>query len=172
MKRWIHSAKTVVEASWEFWHWYENLCPCAKEAVDKIAGIMNLPDYLECSDDELDRLYCFYTTQKRMVRRRFMPMAASTIIASINSLTEAQEELKYYDKEKVDFVKDCRDALNMDIYNNLDEYREDEDLAEANLSAIKEDYIQKAVDEDIMSEEEFEEIFALFDAIDIEWSEL
>ena len=171
MKRWIHAKEIKVEASWEFWNWYENLCPCAKEAVDKIALTLQLPDYLECSDDELDRLYCFYTTQKRMARRRFMPMCATTVLDSIESIEEVKKALAEYEPEQVDLVKHCIDALNKDINNNWELY-EDDDVAKINLTAIKDDYMMRALDEELMSEEDFEDIFALLDLMEKYWDEM
>ena len=68
-------------------------------------------------------------------------------------VSNARETLKQFSKEKVDFVRKAYDEVLADIGDAFNSERGD------NTSQIKNDYLSIAVEEDIMTAEEFETIY-------------
>lgn len=95
----------------------------------------------------------------------------SSIQEMTRKIQKAKQDLMKYDKEKVDYVRQCQDDIMQAI---SDSYREDEsgDLYEEpvgpKLSEIKRDYLVGAIEDDLMTEEEFDEIFDALDVLDLE----
>lgn len=80
----------------------------------------------------------------------------------------AKRDLVKHDREKVGFVRECQDEVNKAIQ---DSYAKNGDgyfnnALVTKISNIKNKFIEEAIDEDLMSEEEFEEIFDLLDIVD------
>lgn len=99
---------------------------------------------------------------KRWVR----PNSAYNQISKINS---AKRELEQYDSAKVDYVKECIDEITKAISDSYQ--REDDDRPVGPiLSEIKRDYLVGAIEDDLMTEEEFEDIYDLLDIISLELS--
>lgn len=96
---------------------------------------------------------------KRMIRS-----SVSNTIAKIN---KAKRELDNYSPEQVEYVQECQDEISKAIskYYEL----EDESVG-PRLSEIKRDYLVGAIEDDLMTEEEFDDIFALLDVIGLELS--
>lgn len=92
----------------------------------------------------------------------------ASISDQARKIQKAKDDLMKYDKEKVDYVRECQDEIMKAI---SDRYTEDEDLdypTGEKLSDIKRDYLVGAIEDDLMTEDEFEDIFALLDIVDIE----
>jgi len=82
---------------------------------------------------------------------------------------EAKDELAKYDKEKVDLVRRCQDDIMKAISDHYSEDHIDDDMPIGpGLSQIKNDWCEQALEDDIMTEEEFDDIFDLLDIISIE----
>lgn len=96
---------------------------------------------------------------------------ASKMSEMAAKIAEAKRELAQYDEEKVAYVRECQDEIMQAI---SDSYREDEsgDLYQEpvgpKLSEIKRDYLVGAIEDDLMTEEEFEDIFDAIDILDME----
>jgi len=89
----------------------------------------------------------------------------------IKRAAEAREELKKYPQEVVDYVKECREQIIDEI--NRHYYSGDTDVdtpVGSTLSAIKRDYMVGAIEDDMMTEEEFEEIYDCLDIISLEYA--
>ena len=98
---------------------------------------------------------------------------ASKMSQMAASIAEAKRELANYDQEKIDYVRRCQDDMMQAI---SDSYVEDEsgDLYQEpigpKLSEIKRDYLVGAIEDDLMTEEEFEDIYNLLDVVALEMS--
>ena len=96
---------------------------------------------------------------------------ASKMSEMAAKIAEAKRELAQYDEEKVAYVRECQDEIMQAI---SDSYREDEyvDLYQepvgSKLSEIKRDYLVGAIEDGMMTEEEFEAIFDALDILDLE----
>ena len=71
-------------------------------------------------------------------------------------VSNARETLKQFSKEKVDFVKKAYDEILSDIGDAFNSERG------TNTSQIKNDYISIAMEDDLMTAEEFETIYNAF----------
>lgn len=90
--------------------------------------------------------------------------AATTVSDMIGEVANAKQELKKFDKEKVQYVKDCyAEVLRAiaDYYEQDDEY----DITPVNVDTIKTDYLIGAIEDDLMTEDEFNYIYDLLDTI-------
>ncbi len=86
----------------------------------------------------------------------------------IKQISNAKRALSRYDKEKVDYVRECQEAITHVI---SDYYTQDEDYDRpigSKLSGIKKDYLIGAIEDDLMTEDEFEDIFDLIDVVNFE----
>lgn len=104
-------------------------------------------------------------------RRRSEVDAASNISISqlVKKVHQAKDELAKYDKEKVDFVLRCQDDIMKAISDHYSEEHIDDDMPIGpSLSQIKNDWCEQALEDDLMTEEEFDDIFNLLDIISIE----
>ena len=96
---------------------------------------------------------------------------ASKMSQMAASIAEARRELAQYDQSKVDYVRECQNEIMKAI---SDSYIEDEsgDIYQEpvgpKLSEIKRDYLVGAIEDDMMTEEEFEAIFDALDILDLE----
>lgn len=82
-----------------------------------------------------------------------------------SDVAQARRALKEYDSAKVDYVRECRDEMSKAVSDYL---MEDDTVSDINLSAIKTDYLLGAIEDELMSEEEFDAIFDLLDTIELE----
>ena len=100
---------------------------------------------------------------------------ASSIPKRVQDIQNAKRDLMKYDKEKVDYVRECQNEIMKAISDSY--FDEDDNFLEENkpvgsvLSEIKRDYLVGAIEDDLMTEDEFEDIFGLLDIIDIELAE-
>lgn len=96
----------------------------------------------------------------------------SSIQSDLQKINKAKQELAKYDQKKVEYVRQCQD----DIMDAISKYYTDEGFDEAsenvgsNLSEIKRDWMLGAIEDDLMTEEEFEDILDLIDIIDLEYA--
>ena len=95
---------------------------------------------------------------------------ANTISETAKKISDARKELEKYSDEQIKYVQECQDELASAISENY--AREDEGLDPVgpNLSEIKRDYMVGAIEDDLMTEEEFDEILDLLDIIGLELS--
>lgn len=94
---------------------------------------------------------------------------AASIPDQIKKIRDAQKELNKFDTEKVQYVKECHDEMTSEISDSYQ--REDDDRPIGpTLSEIKRDYLIGAIEDDLMTEEEFDEILDLLDVIAIEYA--
>ena len=91
--------------------------------------------------------------------------------SAIAKISKAHRDLEKYSDEQIEYVKECSDAITKaisDMYVN-----DDDDLDTPigpKLSEIKRDYLEGAIEDDLMTEEEFEDIYNLLDVIGLELS--
>lgn len=94
---------------------------------------------------------------------------AASIPDQVKKIREAQNALNKYDKEKVDYVRQCQDDIVKAISDRY--LHEDDDYPiGSTLSEIKRDYLVGAIEDDLMTEDEFEDILDLLDIISIEYA--
>lgn len=90
---------------------------------------------------------------------------------TIDKVRKARESLRNYSPEQVNYVKDCQKEISNVISNDYI-YNFDGDNSEvgigSTISDIKTDYLLGAIDSGLMTEREFEDIFALLDVTGIE----
>lgn len=92
---------------------------------------------------------------------------AASLPQQIKRITDAKNSLAQYSPEKVEYVRKCQDELTKAISDSY--FREDDDRPVGPiLSEIKRDYLVGAIEDDLMTEEEFEDILSLLDIVDIE----
>lgn len=94
---------------------------------------------------------------------------AASIPQQVKKITDAKNALKKYDPEKVAYVKECQDELTKAISDSYEREEDDRPVGPI-LSEIKRDYLVGAIEDDLMTEEEFEDILALMDIVDLELS--
>lgn len=104
-------------------------------------------------------------------RRKEVDAASNMSIAQMaKRVHEAKDELAKYDEEKVKYVQECQDEIMRAISDYYDD--EHEDPADwptgPRISQIKNDYWEAALEDDLMTDEEFEDIFDLLDIISLE----
>ena len=89
----------------------------------------------------------------------------------LKRINDAKRELATYPAENVEYVKQCRDEILKAISDQyVDELENDKEVRNINLNAIKTDYMLGAIEDDMMTEEEFEKIYDLLDVIAFEMS--
>lgn len=94
---------------------------------------------------------------------------ANSISDQIAKIQKSKQALSDYDKEKVDYVKECQNRITKAISDYYTEKKDEYDYnLGAELSEIKRDYMLGAIEDDLMTEEEFEDIMALMDVVDLE----
>lgn len=92
---------------------------------------------------------------------------AASIPQQVKKITDAKKALAQYAPEKVAYVRECQDEITKAISESY--FREDDDYpVGSKLSEIKRDYLVGAIEDELMTEEEFEDILDLIDTIDIE----
>lgn len=94
---------------------------------------------------------------------------AASIPQQVKKIADARNALKQYDAEKVAYVQKCLDELTKAISDSYDREEDDRPVGPI-LSGIKSDYLVGAIEDDLMTEDEFEDIFALLDVISLELS--
>ena len=100
-----------------------------------------------------------------------LSMKKNTISNQAKKIHDAKDALADYDKEKVDYVRECQERLTKAISDYYTEGRDERDYnIGSELSEIKRDYMSGAIEDDLMTEEEFEDILALMDTVDLELS--
>lgn len=75
---------------------------------------------------------------------------------------KARKLLDEYEPDKVEFVQDCYQAVLDDI---SDFYTSENDERPIQTSTIKRDYLIEAIEDDLMTEDEFNDIYALLETI-------
>ena len=99
---------------------------------------------------------------------------ASSIPKMAQRINEAKRALAKYDPAKVDYVRDCQEDIMEEI--NAQYFDEDYNFADEDrpvgtkLSEIKRDYLVGAIEDDLMTEAEFEDIYNLLDVVALEMS--
>lgn len=75
---------------------------------------------------------------------------------------KARKLLNEYEPDKVEFVQDCYQDVIDDI---SDYYAGEEDARSIHTSEIKRDWLVEAIEDDLMTEDEFNDIYALLETI-------
>jgi len=88
---------------------------------------------------------------------------ASSQQTMIHNINVAKKALEHYTDEQVAYVKECQDEIGRDL---ADHYSEEDHITA--ISEIKRDYLVGAIEDDLMTEDEFNDIFALLDIVGIE----
>ena len=88
--------------------------------------------------------------------------SATTVSDMIGEVANAKQELKKYTREQIRYVKDCYAEVLRAI---ADYYSEDKEVEGINISTIKTDYLVGAVEDDLMTEDEFNYIYDLLETI-------
>lgn len=92
---------------------------------------------------------------------------AATISDQVKKIRQAQNALTKFDPKKVEYVKECQDEIAKAISDSYVDEDVDHPIGPM-LSEIKRDYLVGAIEDDFMTEEEFDEIFDLLDIVSIE----
>ena len=99
------------------------------------------------------------------------PVLAAYPQDMLSRISDAKNALNGYDPENVEYVKECRDEILKEISR---QYGEEVDTIDqplgATLSEIKRDYMLGAVEDGMMDEDEFEDIFNILDELALEHS--
>ena len=77
----------------------------------------------------------------------------------------AQDTLKKYTDEQVDYVRKCYDDVLRDISDYYTNEIDDPDVARINTNAIKTDWLIGAIEDDLMEEEDFEDIYTALETL-------
>lgn len=77
----------------------------------------------------------------------------------------AQDTLKKYTDEQIDYVRECYDEVLADISNHYAWDDEEGDAPQINTDAIKTDYLVGAIEDDLMEEEDFEDIYTALETL-------
>lgn len=77
----------------------------------------------------------------------------------------AEDTLKKYSKEQVDYVRECYDEVLTDISNHYIWNDEDGDAPRIHTDLIKTDYLIGAIEDDLMEEEDFEDIYTALETL-------
>lgn len=94
--------------------------------------------------------------------------SSETPVSVANRIAQAKRELTKFPQECVDYVRECQDEIAKVI---SDYYTEEEERPVGpEISQIKKDYMLGAIEDDMMTEEDFDEIFDLLDIINIEYA--
>lgn len=97
---------------------------------------------------------------KRLIR-------SSTISEIVKNISSAKKALSSYSNEQIEYVKECRDEMSKEISKYYTEEDTDRHVG-SKLSEIKRDYLVGAIEDELMTETEFDDIFDLLDVIDLE----
>jgi len=81
---------------------------------------------------------------------------------------QARKILKTFDPEKVRYVQKCMDDINREYSRLAGPELSDDELELLNVQAIKTDWLIGAIEDDLMTEDEFEEIFSWLEVLDTE----
>lgn len=103
--------------------------------------------------------------------KRYIRSTISFPVSEIPSrVASARRELAKYDDYKVDYVMECNEAIldAISFYYEDEETPYPEESIGPSISEIKNDYLVGAIEDDMMTEEEFNRIFELIDVIDTE----
>lgn len=94
---------------------------------------------------------------------------ANAVKSMLSKINNAKRKLEQFDKDKVDFVTKCHDEVNKELSKRYsDDELDNEAISVTTISGIKTDYLIEAIEDDIMTEEEFNEIFRLLDILDMD----
>lgn len=77
----------------------------------------------------------------------------------------AEDTLKKYSDEQVDYVRKCYDDVLKDISDYYTSEIDDPEVAKINTSAIKTDWLIGAIEDDLMEEEDFEDIYTALETL-------
>jgi len=83
------------------------------------------------------------------------------------SRVNAREILKKYTPDQIALVQKCNDDLNAEISKQFAEDW-DPEVGAVNLNSIKTDWLIEAIEDDLLTEEEFEELLSAIDVLDTE----
>lgn len=92
----------------------------------------------------------------------------------VSKISEAKAALAKYSEEQIDYVKDCRQEVNRiisDHYVADDRFLDPSWPVGPTASQVKRDWELMAINDGIMSEEEFDELYDLLDIIALEYSQ-
>lgn len=76
----------------------------------------------------------------------------------------AQDTLKKYSDEQIDYVRECYDEVLQDISNHYT-WDADGDARTVQTDSIKTDYLIGAIEDDLMEEEDFEDIYTALETL-------
>lgn len=81
----------------------------------------------------------------------------------ISRIARAKRELEHYDEEQVELVERCYD----DVCDEISEYYMADDGRDVGprISSIKRDWMFEAIEDDLLTEEEFDKLYDLVDII-------
>lgn len=83
----------------------------------------------------------------------------------LHSYKEAEAILDNYSKEQVDYVRNCYNDVLDEISKLYEENEKDDDFIGVSISGIKTDWLIGAIEDDLMEEEEFEEIYRALETL-------
>ena len=89
------------------------------------------------------------------------------IYANASNRAEACRILNKYSDEQIAFVQRCDDDLKAEISKQFVEDW-DPEVSAINLNAVKTDWMLGAIEDNLLTEEEFEEILSALDILDTE----
>lgn len=96
-------------------------------------------------------------------------LKTGSLQSMISNIATARKALGKYSAEKVDYVKECYDeigSLYSDYY--LADNEEDESRISREINYCKKDYLVGAIEDNLMTEDEFNDIYQLLDIIGLE----
>lgn len=77
----------------------------------------------------------------------------------------AKDTLKKYSDEQIDYVRECYDEVLEDISNHYTWDDMDGDAPQIHTNSIKTDYLIGAIEDDLMEEEDFEDIYTAMEVL-------
>lgn len=123
---------------------------------------------------EMDKYDWSYINENRSVRQWIEEdlkgqVKATTTYMNSNgpSRVKAREILKKYTPDQIALVQKCNDDLNAEISKQFAEDW-DPEVGAINLNSIKTDWLIEAIEDDLLTEEEFEELLSAIDVLDTE----
>ncbi len=133
----------------------------------KLVGDPDLaPTYIV---DLIDDMMSGLDAKIRSKKSKSKVNASSYPIPSIQEIAKARRELEAYDPKKVEYVQKCYDDV-LNEFNKYYETDEDGELIEypdsvygINTNAVKNDYLLGALEDELMTEEEFNHIYFLIE---------
>lgn len=153
-----------------------SMSPSATRAAKAVhAALRNLYDVMSRYEDNIEQLlddpsyYDATMDQIRYLESYLNPVeGASRPGANFrNATSRARDTLKKYSSEQVKFVRDCLDEI-ISIANEGYDNQDIEDNISRNMNECLRDYKSVALEDDILTSEEFDELYEAMDILDTE----